>query len=179
MLVILISDDRYFTKGVNASLESDFSIIIHDESSAGLIDFNFLNNTIVLISVKSNMIFLEIMCKINQLTNRVIVFTENSRCTRVQSVPAYQLVNKRISTIMLQAIVNGSDEFSYSTISLSGREKNILNLILNGMSSYGISLELGISIKTVSSHRINALKKLGLKKINQIGDLSKIYKKML
>lgn len=175
MKVIVISDDRYFSMGAYYILEGSHSVFIHDENSAKLINFNYVHNAVVLISVNSSMLFLDIVCNINQLTNRVFVVTENNRCTRMQSASIYQLVNKRLSAIMLNRMVSEVDVLCFPKISLSERERKILHLILNGMSSNRISIELDISIKTVSSHRVNALRKLGLKKINQIGDLSKIY----
>jgi DNA-binding CsgD family transcriptional regulator len=176
MKVIVISDDKYFSFGIYASLESYCNVYTHDLNSAKLIDFECLNNALILMEINSGILFLEMICKINQLTNRVIVFTENNLCNSVKVASFYQLVNKRLSVLMLHEIANGSNGFNYSMFSLSVREKKILYLMLKGLTSNSISIELNISIKTVSAHRVNALKKLGLKKINQMGDLSKIYK---
>lgn len=45
---------------------------------------------------------------------------------------------------------------------LSGKEKKVLELIINGLSNSGIANELTISVKTVETHRANIMKKLGI-----------------
>ena len=49
---------------------------------------------------------------------------------------------------------------------LSECEKTTLTLLLSGESPCSISTKLNISIKTISRHKINALNKLGVKKMN-------------
>lgn len=51
---------------------------------------------------------------------------------------------------------------------LSNREKQILNLIANGMSSKDISSELNIAKTTVDTHRKNMIKKLNLSSGNEL-----------
>ena len=46
---------------------------------------------------------------------------------------------------------------------LTSREQQILDLIVGGYTNKGISLELGISIKTVEQHRSNIMEKLQVK----------------
>ena len=45
---------------------------------------------------------------------------------------------------------------------LSGKEKKVLGLIINGLSNSGIAKELSIIIKTVETHRANIMKKLDI-----------------
>ena len=44
---------------------------------------------------------------------------------------------------------------------LSDREKQVVILITSGLSSREIALKLGIALKTVASHRYNAMSPLG------------------
>jgi len=53
---------------------------------------------------------------------------------------------------------------------LSGKEKKVLELIINGLSNSGIAKELTISVKTVDTHRANIMKKL---EIHNLVDLVK------
>ncbi|NNE44333.1 MAG: response regulator transcription factor [Gemmatimonadetes bacterium] len=46
---------------------------------------------------------------------------------------------------------------------LTGRERNVLELIIAGMSSKMIAAELGISIKTVEAHRTSTMQKMQAK----------------
>ena len=54
--------------------------------------------------------------------------------------------------------------------SLSGKEKKVLRLIINGLSNSRIANELSISVKTVETHRANMMKKL---EIHNLVDLVK------
>ncbi len=54
---------------------------------------------------------------------------------------------------------------------LSGKEKKVLGLIINGLSNSGIAKELSISVKTVETHRANIMKKL---EVHNLVDLVKL-----
>jgi DNA-binding CsgD family transcriptional regulator len=58
---------------------------------------------------------------------------------------------------------------------LSPREKEIIYLTTRGLSSGQIAEKLFISIYTVNNHRKNIIKKLGLKSLAEIRNLSSIY----
>lgn len=59
------------------------------------------------------------------------------------------------------------DEFS-SVVKLTTREKEILKLLVEGMSSTEIGMELNISTETVKTHRKNMLKKLSFNKVSEL-----------
>lgn len=49
---------------------------------------------------------------------------------------------------------------------LTGREREVLRLIADGYSSKGIAALLGVSYKTVETHRTNLMDKLGIHKVS-------------
>lgn len=51
---------------------------------------------------------------------------------------------------------------------LTGRERQILNLILSGQSNKEIALTLGISVKTVDKHRTSMMQKLDVHSVPQL-----------
>jgi len=57
-----------------------------------------------------------------------------------------------------------SDPFSL----LSGREREVLHLIADGLSAKEIAVELGISTKTVEAHRTSLMRKLGVRKATEL-----------
>lgn len=63
----------------------------------------------------------------------------------------------------LQEDEHKKEEESKSRIHLTNREKEILNLISNGMTSQEIAKTLFISPRTVETHRANLLQKLDIK----------------
>ena len=58
----------------------------------------------------------------------------------------------------------GSDPFSL----LSGREREVLHLIADGLSAKEIAVELKISTKTVEAHRTSLMRKLGVRKATEL-----------
>ena len=53
-------------------------------------------------------------------------------------------------------------------IALTGKEREIVNLILEGKESKEISVILNISPNTVATHRKNILKKLGARNVGEM-----------
>ncbi len=51
---------------------------------------------------------------------------------------------------------------------LSGREREVLRLIAEGLSAKEIAAELGISTKTVEAHRTSLMRKLGARKATEL-----------
>ena len=51
---------------------------------------------------------------------------------------------------------------------LSGREREGLHLIAEGLSAKEIARELGISTKTVEAHRTSLMRKLGVRKATEL-----------
>jgi DNA-binding NarL/FixJ family response regulator len=64
----------------------------------------------------------------------------------------------------LRAPVRGNDPFSV----LSGREREIVHLIADGLSAKEIASTLRISTKTVEAHRTSLMRKLGVKKATEL-----------
>ena len=59
-------------------------------------------------------------------------------------------------------IITRKVEASEQIECLSGRERQVLQLITNGYSNKAVALDLGISPRTVEIHRSNVMKKLGV-----------------
>jgi DNA-binding NarL/FixJ family response regulator len=51
---------------------------------------------------------------------------------------------------------------------LSAREREVLHLIVDGLSARGIAERLGISAKTVEAHRTSLMRKLGVRKATEL-----------
>ena len=61
-----------------------------------------------------------------------------------------------------EVIIDGLEKEGEKFKALSGKEKKVLGLIINGLSNSGIAKELSISVKTVETHRANIMKKLDI-----------------
>ncbi|MBK8476115.1 MAG: response regulator transcription factor [Opitutaceae bacterium] len=78
-------------------------------------------------------------------------------------------VSERVAAQMLSQVVDGNDPSRESPVdSLSDRELEIVTLIGNGTPTREIAKRLGISIKTVESHRAHIKDKLSLTNATQL-----------
>jgi DNA-binding NarL/FixJ family response regulator len=67
---------------------------------------------------------------------------------------------------VVQAIAHPGDAGASSLSALTDREREVLQLIAEGMSSKEIASTLGVSLKTVDSHRSNLMDKLDIHKVS-------------
>lgn len=71
--------------------------------------------------------------------------------------------NKNISDTILRSIINKSKQESHDKITLTNREKEVIKLVVEGLTNKEIADKLFISIRTVDSHKNNIMQKLNLK----------------
>jgi len=71
-----------------------------------------------------------------------------------------------ITQQVVDAIANPGDRSAASLESLTERERQVLTLIAEGLSSKQIAGQLGVSLKTVESHRANLMDKLDIHKVS-------------
>ncbi len=67
---------------------------------------------------------------------------------------------------VVDAIANPGDSGTSGMAMLTGREREVLELIAEGLSSKEIAFQLGVSLKTVDSHRANLMDKLDIHKVS-------------
>ena len=67
---------------------------------------------------------------------------------------------------VVDAIANPGDAGASGMAMLTGREREVLELIAEGLSSKEIAFQLGVSLKTVDSHRANLMDKLDIHKVS-------------
>lgn len=125
---------------------------------------------------------------------KVILLSVHGESPFIQSAVAlgadgYLLKNGRADDVVsaVRAVVRGGSFFSppvareiveqmrspdrsrhepYGT--LSSREREVLNLIAEGLSAKEIAADLGISTKTVEAHRTSVMRKLGARKATEL-----------
>jgi len=90
-------------------------------------------------------------------------FKELAIAIRTVSEGKPYLCSEILSTVMDEFISNSSTGQPSVFSSLSTREREVMQLVAEGMKSEEISSHLCISVKTVSSHRRHIMKKLNLK----------------
>ena len=81
-------------------------------------------------------------------------------------------LSPEITTVVVQDIVQQTSDPDTSAIDvLSDREREVLQLLAEGKTTKQIASDLYVSVKTIESHRLNIMKKLG---IHSLADLIKL-----
>lgn len=71
-----------------------------------------------------------------------------------------------ITQQVVDAIARPTDRPEAALAALTDREREVLTLIAEGLSSKQIAKELGVSLKTIESHRANLMDKLDIHKVS-------------
>lgn len=82
-------------------------------------------------------------------------------------VEGERVFSKSIVKLLSERKMN-YDETNDLNVSITKREEEILKLIAQGLTNSEISNKLGLSIRTVESHRYNLIKKLNLRNASQL-----------
>jgi len=90
-------------------------------------------------------------------------FKELAMAIRMVSEGKPYLCTEILSTVMDEFASNSSSGKPTVFSALSSREREVMQLVAEGMKSEDIASHLCISVKTVSSHRCHIMKKLNLK----------------
>lgn len=76
---------------------------------------------------------------------------------------------KRVADVVLEGYLTGrTANVKEDKVKLTTREREILSLLADGVSSKQIALKLNISVRTVESHRIHINRKLGIGSIAEL-----------
>jgi DNA-binding NarL/FixJ family response regulator len=71
-----------------------------------------------------------------------------------------------ITQQVVDAIARPGDSSPSGVSMLTDREREVLHLIAEGLSSKEIAVQLGVSLKTIDSHRSNLMEKLDIHKVS-------------
>ena len=90
----------------------------------------------------------------------------NALLSASASIP---FMSSELASLLVQAVPPSDSTLlmpsSSSTQALSTREVEVVNMLIAGLSPNHVATGLGVSVKTVSTHKRNALGKLGVKSI--------------
>jgi DNA-binding NarL/FixJ family response regulator len=77
----------------------------------------------------------------------------------------------RISDVMIKNYIQTTDEKISAVSTLTGREREVLQLIAEGITTKDIAARLSVSVKTVETHRQHIVEKL---KVRSVAELTKL-----
>ncbi len=155
-------------------------VIVMDVTMPGLngidatrrIKANQPETKVIALSVHSDKHFIAEMFKAGAIAYllKQNAFSELTRAIKVASEDDLYL-SPKISSIAIEALVTNDGPLDPSGTSfLSGREREILQLLAEGKSAKNIADKFYLSVKTIETHRKNIMKKLNL---YNLADLTK------
>ena len=197
MIKIAIADDHsLFVEGVSSMLQNEENIEIVGTASNGKEALNLIHsNTVDVLLLDINMPELDGADAARKILQeypdtRIIVVTMYDKTVMIQKlieigVHGYLLKNasKQEIVMAINAVAGGEEYFSAEvmkkiitrmrkeeskTIEITKREKQVLELVAEGLTTAEISEKLFISTNTVDSHRKNILSKTGCKNATQL-----------
>ena len=74
----------------------------------------------------------------------------------------------KVAEIVLGTYINGRSERQVSKDILTGREREVVQLLAEGKSSKEVAVALGLSVKTAETHRSNLMRKLDLHSVSEL-----------
>jgi DNA-binding NarL/FixJ family response regulator len=162
--VAIFSDDYYLFYGISQilkSLEGVEVIGLHSSARRGLHAMS-CHAEVVIVSFSS-------ICRVMNFLSHIIDRPDNTIVLTGVETPRLANFNCLKKNIGLTTFVEAIKMFTASCKgqSLSPRELSVLAMLLAGKPNTGVAKALGISEKTVSQHKMNAMRKLEIQRFHQ------------
>jgi len=162
--VLLADDHRIVREGLRRLLESREDIEVVGEAADG-------EEAVAMASAQHpDVVLMDIsMPKLSGIdaTRRLC---KNGPTDLFAAIDAVRSGDSYLSPSVTQRVVNAiarpGDRPSLAVSSLTERERQVLELIAEGLSSKEIASRLGVSLKTIESHRANLMDKLDIHKVS-------------
>lgn len=193
--VILIDDHEIFRLGLTAILEQNADIKVVDQVSSGtdamsriadckpdvaLIDYSLpgLTGLDLLSLLKAQYKNLKVILLTASTSESILARAISEGCDGLilKQEPAEQIgeairkiqAGERFISQQVKPLVSRFDRL----LALTPREQQVLQMIASGYRSKEIAAKLGLSLKTVDSHRTNLMRKLDLHSLVDIVELA-------
>ncbi len=194
--VILMHSHSLIRDGIKSVLERKNNIHVIDEASNIRNVINILKyrkaNVLILGFDRIELNTIELICNIKNEYPKIKVllfandfFTDELFINLRENIDGYLNEHSGIDNLLqaIESLYSGGTYFTEINkpkdplTHLTLREKQVLNLVLKGMSSKEVGVELFISTRTAETHRFNLMKKLEVNNLialsNKIADLSR------
>ncbi|WP_025123490.1 MULTISPECIES: helix-turn-helix transcriptional regulator [unclassified Serratia (in: enterobacteria)] len=167
-MINIVSDDSYFALGAQALLtQSGFQVAIMDSQLPLSLKrpAGFQHDDVILLSSDNRNLTIDTLLYAVAADMRVIqsVAGNISSDKWIDGVLPKKTAIHELPRIMKYILRRKVKDW---LIELTLREMEVMDKLLKGKSNHAVSKEMQISEKTVSSHKLSALKKLGLSGLN-------------
>ena len=175
MAIYLFSDDRYFCGGVKALAEASFQNVITRRWDGWGPQFILselrLGDLLLLDATCSDFICKSLCFPLNQMLAKVCIVEDPDKAA-LPIFSRWSRIPKNITPqalpgllILMQTQIRPG---SYSPGRLTERESQVVGRLYASRTHYQIARELNISVKTISTHKINIMKKMGVMSFHEL-----------
>ncbi len=167
-MIYVITEDNYFAMGLMAILENADINANH----ISIDEFNSLadtveHNDIILLCAHSRTNSLALSRLAKKTDGKVIFFIDTTSEIKALTFSYKGVISKKSPTEELIEQINTLVRKNRTNaIYLSRQETIVMDLLAKQQDVYRIAQQLKLSSKTIFSHKVNALKKLGLDHLN-------------
>lgn len=103
-------------------------------------------------------------------SNESVEELKRAMCAALEGVPYMSSELAALVACSAVSSSNAEEESDMTHSSLSAHEEEVLNMLVSGLRPSQIADHLGLSMKTISSHKRNALGKLGVTSIPSLSE---------
>lgn len=166
-MIYFASDDSFFALGAEAvfnSANKDVLLIYLDITKEAPGKIFFTSEDILLIAIEQTDIIIDLMITARRHGTKVWWVLDNvsdRETTSIQSV-----LSKKMPLDALFPLLEANATHLQDLLFLTRQEEKKMRALTTGKTLYSLAKEFNLSIKTICSHKVNALKKLGLNHLN-------------
>ncbi len=174
MCIYIISDDKFFVSGLKSVMAASGTEMKVFNYESGLLLFyycTFRQEDIVIVDVNYSCHFQspQITCHTRYFNVNVVFVVDLPLQGEYSGFHPYWLISKKcpfkkILPLLKQLTSNDRNQTEH----LSRKENIVLRELAGGRSPHFISRKLNLSAKTISSHKQNAFRKLGMSRLNDM-----------
>lgn len=170
-MIYLAADDRYFALGVEAifqGLNQPFTLLpLNETGEIGFIPTLTHRDTLIL-AVEQADTLTRLLTWARQHHTRALLIMDNTSTRTLENITQWTqgVLSKKMPLTNLPLCVEGGFAHLKDLSFLTARERSIMRALATGKTPLRISRELNLSVKTIFSHKLSALKKLGLNHLN-------------
>ncbi|MGL5389652.1 MAG: helix-turn-helix transcriptional regulator [Serratia sp. (in: enterobacteria)] len=170
-MIYLASDDRYFILGVETlfcALKKPLTIIPLNEVGETVVIPALTHDDTLILAVEQTHTLTRLLTWARRHDARALLLMDNASERTLDNITQWSqgVLSKKMPLVSLPLCVEAGNAHLKDLSFLTAREINIMGSLATGKTPYRISRELNLSVKTIFSHKLSALKKLGLNHLN-------------
>lgn len=167
-MIYLASDDSFFTLGTEATFSAAHIVVTQIDANVtkeALSKVIFNSKDILVIAIEQADIIIDLMATARRQDAKVLLVMDNASDSTFSSIHQ-GVLPKKMPLEALLPLLEGDETYLQNLQRLTRQEVKIMRELTTGKTPYYLAKELNLSVKTICSHKVSALKKLGLNHLN-------------